>query len=169
MKGDYAFHSCRLAYRSIREEDAGILVLWRSDSRIIKYYRSQKPLTEQEHLAWYRDRYLEDASRLDMLVLDGQVPVGFAALVHMDFDAGAAEINYTIGNMDYTGRGLGREMINAVCRFGYGEFGISKFRAVIHKENHASRRAAQSAGFVPARLEGIFLDYRKEISGCHLT
>lgn len=163
MRGEYVFQSDRLAYRSIREEDTDILVSWRSNLSIIKYYRNQNSLTKKEHLEWYRERYLEDSRRLDLLARDGDVSVGFVALMHMDLEKSTAEVNYTIGNMDYRGRGLSVEMINAICDFGHEIFHISKFKAEIHKENHVSRRAAESAGFWLVGSEGAFLDYRKEI------
>lgn len=163
MRGEYSFVSERLKYRSIQESDTDILALWRSNPAIIKYYYNPNPITREAHLDWYKNSYLNDTSRLDFLVLDKTNPVGFAALTHIDLEKHVCEINYTIGTPDYTGCGLSVEMINAVCGFGYTEFQLSEFIAMIHKDNTVSHRAALSAGFLLTNSDNTFWAYRRRI------
>lgn len=161
MRGLYSFTSERLWYRSIRESDTDILVSWRSNPSVIRYYYNPNPVTKETHLSWYHNCYLNDHSRIDFLALDKTVPVGFVALTHMDLKKHICEINYTIGNPDYTGCGLSVEMINAVCGFGNTEFQIYEFIAEIHRDNMASQRSALSAGFTITDSKSVFRTYRK--------
>ncbi len=45
MKNKYKFTSKHLQYRTIEEEDAIILVSWRSNLDLIRYYRNSSPIT----------------------------------------------------------------------------------------------------------------------------
>ena len=147
MKKAYHYQSEHFRYDSIQAEDADALVGWRSNPNIVKYYCSPLPVTKESHLDWFYNIYLKDSSRFDFIVSDGENLVGFVALMHIDYEAKSAEVNYTIGNPDYTGCHLSPEMINAVLNFGNREFNLCNFTAVIHKENIVSQKAVLSAGF----------------------
>ena len=145
---EYEFSSDHFAYRPIREEDADVLVSWRSDKDIIQYYKNNLPITLESHLKWYRGSYLPDDRRLDWVVWDGETPVGFVALTHIDNEKQKCEVNYTIGNLSYRHRGFGAEILNAVVKFGREKFGINRFVAEVHINNVASQRTAEKSGFV---------------------
>lgn len=148
------FSEIHLTLREITEKDTDVLVDWRSDPTIIQYFYNPKPVTCEAHLHWFYEVYLKDKCRYDFLVLDGLTPVGFAALTHIDFNRKSCEISYTIGNIQYRGRGLGKKIIELVVALGCDRFGITEFIAEVHKENIPSQKAALSAGF--------YLKYKKE-------
>lgn len=163
MKKMYHYQSEHFRYDSIRVEDTEALVEWRSNPDIIKYYSTPLPVTRESHLNWFYKTYLKDDRRFDFIVSDGEIQVGFVALMYIDYEAKAAEVNYTIGNPDYTGRRLSPEMINALLKFGNSEFGLREFTAAIHKENIASQKAILSAGFCLEDESGIFWKYGKKV------
>ena len=165
MKSIYKFTSKHLQYRTIQEEDSEILVSWRSDLSLIRYYRNSSPITMEMHQSWFQNRYNSDNARWDFMAFDGLVPVGFVALLHMDFDKKIAEINYTIGNKDYTGRSLSVEMIQSLCDFGKSVFGIQEFIAEIHRDNVVSQKSAVSSGFILEDTKGNFWKYRRRMDG----
>lgn len=165
MKNKYKFTSKHLQYRTIEEEDSIILVSWRSNLDLIRYYRNSSPITMEMHQNWFQHIYESDYTRWDFMVFDGKIPVGFVALIHINLSRRTAEVNYTIGNKDYIGRGFSTEMIQSLCDFGKNVFGVGEFVAEIHKDNIASQKAAISSGFALEDTEDKFWKYRKRISG----
>ena len=153
---EYKFSSEHFAYRPIREADAAILVSWRSDIEINRYYKNKNKITMQSHLEWYRKSYLSDDGRLDWVVWDGETPVGFVALTHIDNEKEHCETNYTIGNHSYRHRGFGVEILNAVVEFGREKFRIKRFVAEVHINNIASQITALKSGFVEDKNENEF-------------
>lgn len=163
MKETYCFKSEHFQYHSIEEKDTDILVLWRSDVELIKYYYNHFPITRELHLDWYTNNYLLDNRRIDFIAFDKKDPVGFVALTQINYEQYSTEINYTIGNRSYKGKHLGVEMINAICEFGRKEFQLKEFIAMIHKDNLASQKTALSSGFELIDNQDIYWKYRKKV------
>ena len=159
MKKEYFFSSQRLIYRTITESDAKQMSIWRSDYRIIRYFKNPVKVSESDQLKWFNNIYLHDLSRFDFLVLCDDNPVGFVSL--SGIQNCIAEVGYAIGNPLYHNKGLSKEMIGAICKFGSLVFDIKEFIAVIHRDNIASIKAASSVGFCQKSVSGDFLIYKR--------
>lgn len=60
----------RLILRGITEDDAPEIVEWRSDPEAYKFFRSPHRITMDEHLAWFRNRYLSNDDRFDWMCFE---------------------------------------------------------------------------------------------------
>lgn len=163
MKLEYSFKDDFFSYRTITEDDAEIIVRWRSNPEIIRYYCNTVPVSMESHLEWYRNKYLINDSRYDFLIFHNDIPIGFSALTDIDFCEKSALLNYTIGNFEYRGKGLSEKIIGSMLEFGNKEFNIKNFIAVIHKENIMSQHSAASQGFVLYNKSKTFYEYRRKI------
>jgi len=59
---------------------------------------------------------------------------------------GEVEIGYAIEER-HQGRGFATEAVDAMCAFGLERFGLSRILGIVHKENVASCRVLERAGF----------------------
>lgn len=160
MKKDDVFESERLLFRGIQEEDAPVLVRWRSDPEAIKFFRNPRPLTLGGHLNWFSRHYLPDRSRFDFLVLTkaGSIPIGTVGVQSLSLQDGTCELSYMIAERDHQRKGYAKESILAIIRRLETEE-IHFFRAIIHRENVASIRTVDSLGFYRFSQEGGFETY----------
>ena len=154
----YSFSSVRFLYHCITEQDTDTLVMWRSRPDVIRYFRSPIPITRESHLQWYQEQYLTDKNRYDFIVRDVEEPVGFVALIREDSQSATAEIN-----PNYRGFHYGKELICGIVRFGYEMFGITRFTAIVHRDNIPSQKAAVSSGFRLKDNSGDFWTYVRSV------
>jgi RimJ/RimL family protein N-acetyltransferase len=131
--------------RPIREEDAELIVKWRSDPRVYGQLFDTRPLTPERHMNWYRACYLADASRTDFIMIEKESgrPAGTAGLKL----GGVPEVSYAVGEADMTGRGLAKDAVLALLRYVRG-LGADSAEARIREGNAASVSLAEGLGFV---------------------
>lgn len=139
-----SFSSERLSYRGISREDAGLIVSWRSDPENLACFFDTHPPTLESHLAWF-EGYLEDPSRLDLMVIDGGGRrVGTVTLSAIG--GGSCEVGYLIGDRSARGRGYASEAVRAACHYAFDVLGLGRVDARIRPGNAASERVASGAG-----------------------
>lgn len=142
---DFAFQSKRLRYRGIREEDADAIVEWRNNPDNYKNFLNAKPLTKEEHLAWFQ-KYLEDVTRYDFIIEDSNGDsIGTCGLSNITEKA--CEISYMIGALGARGKGYATEAIEALSKMAFDNLGVSFIEARILSHNEASIRAAEKCRY----------------------
>ena len=70
--------------------------------------------------------------------------VGLSPL-HDEYD-GEVEVGFAIAEA-YQRRGLAVEAVVAACRWAFGRFGLPRIVGIAARENHASRKVLERAGF----------------------
>lgn len=160
----------RLRLRPLREEDAEPLAAIFGHPTVVRYSGGRSPTLEEvrdgirRHIAGYDDRGygLLAAELRETGELVGRI--GF--LTTTIDDSGDAELHYHLAPSAW-GNGLATEAARAVLAWGFEEGRLDRVVAVIHPENHASRRVAEKCGlsyWKDVRLTGpaVFHVYRVE-------
>lgn len=139
-----SFASERLSYRGISRGDADLIVSWRSDPENLANFFDTRPPTLESHLAWF-EGYLEDPSRLDLMIIDGEGRrIGTVTL--SGIGGGSCEVGYLVGERAARGKGYAAEAVRAACRYAFGVLGLDRVDARIKPGNLASERVAAAAG-----------------------
>lgn len=148
--------------REISADDAGLIVRWRSDPDVYRFFKNPRKITLEEHLAWFDRCYLPDADRFDFIVLtpNGD-PVGTVSAV-WEPEAHCVEVSYLICP-EHRRKGWARKALRAVCGFSLGRWPVREFVAVVHRQNHASMSFIQGQGFAREKEAGPFFIYRKVV------
>lgn len=147
MHKDDAFESERLFYRGINESDAVLLVRWRSDPEVIRFFRSPEPITMEQHLRWYGQSYRANQNRFDYLIIDKETKQAIGTIGTSKFSEESGwEVSYMIAETAYRRRGYAVEAIAAIMGRLRKE-GVSDFVAEIHRENTASIKTVERLGF----------------------
>lgn len=131
--------------RRATEADASVLFDWRNDPIARASSRSTAELVWEDHLAWVT-RVLDDPRRLLLIAeLDGE-PAGTVRWdQHTDLDW-EVSISVAPGNR---GLGLGRAVLDAGEALLRRQRSTVRMLAGIHRDNSASRRLFQRAGYLP--------------------
>ena len=151
----------RLTLRGIDGTDAAAIVLWRGDPAVYRYFLSPHKITEEEHLRWYRERYLPDEGRCDWMCLrqsDG-ARIGVFGLIR---DGDAVEVSYLLAP-EARGRGYAQEAVLALLCYAKTEWGAHKATAEIHRDNAPSLALAKRLGFTEAAWRDDFILFEKEV------
>ncbi|MBT8462142.1 MAG: GNAT family N-acetyltransferase [Gemmatimonadetes bacterium] len=142
--------TARLRLRALREEDAEDLARIFADPSVVQYSGGRSPTLEEvregirQHVAeYYRDR------GYGLLVAElratGEI-VGRVGFLTTEIDGtGDAELHYHLAPAAW-GDGLATEAAQAVLEWGFDRGGLDRVVAVIHPDNHASRRVAEKCG-----------------------
>jgi RimJ/RimL family protein N-acetyltransferase len=132
-------------------DDAERVLAWRNDPRIVALSKSGRPVTRDEHTAWYAQA-VTDARRLLCIVeveeagRKGSSPAG---VVRVDRDGSRAGMITIYLLAPYTGRGLGVAALEQATRLAFGQWpDLRSIRAEIRPDNLASIKAFAKAGFV---------------------
>lgn len=142
---DYAFESERLRYRGINELDAEQIVIWRSNPENYRNFLDPKPITIEEHLAWFT-HYMDDSTRYDFLIVDGEGnSVGTCGLSNIG--GASCEISYMIGSIAARGKGYATEAVRALTEVAFRELGVTYVDARILAHNTASIHVVEKCGF----------------------
>ena len=161
----------RLWLRPLREEDAEALADIFSHPSVVRYSGGRSPSLDevrdgiQQHISGYYDERgygLLAAELRDTGELIGRI--GFL-MTEID-DSADAELHYHLAPAAW-GNGLATEATRAVLRWGLENRDLEHVVAVIHPDNHASRRVAEKCGLtfwkeMELPESGTFLVYRSE-------
>lgn len=152
----------RLLLREITREDTDNIVAWRSDPQVYRYFISAHALKEEEHLAWYMQRYLFDEKRYDFMAccMETNTPIGVFGVKWWQDTPEIVEISYLVAPRAKR-KGYAREAVAALLDWTVEYWHSRKAIAEIHRDNIASIRLVESMGFLQTRQDGRFIVYER--------
>ena len=126
-------------------DDIHQVFAWRNDRWIVSLSTSAREVSWEEHVTWFR-AVLADPGHLLLISEDDRgVGVGTARLARVD-DAHAVVTIYLL--REFTGRGLGVQVLTEACARGFARWSVPAIHAYIREDNRPSRSAFAKAGFV---------------------
>lgn len=152
----------RLFLREITEKDTTLIVKWRSDPEVYRYFLSPHPLTEKEHLDWYENQYLRRANRVEWIAAEkvNGKPVGVFGVKREKVSDTEVEVSYLLAP-EFRGKGYASEAVNCILKFALEEWNCCQAAAKIHIDNRESIQFAKGLGFKLAEVTGKFVTYKK--------
>ena len=154
----------RLCLREITSDDAELIVKWRSEPDVYKYFKNSVKITKKDHLNWFENSYLENDLRTDYMAVlnETDIPVGVFGLIISEENRKEAEVSYILGK-EYIGRGYAGEALTGLALWAKEKRKIKTLVAVIHMDNTASLRFAENLGFVETERFNPFIKLKKEL------
>ncbi len=150
MRHAYVIQTERLRLRQLEPADLELVLLWRNDPVIRKWFFSEDPITWEQHRNWYA-RYLENETDIAFIAEDVAglyEPVGVAALYRIDTARGTAEFGrLMVGNARAKGQGFGFEIVGALSAFGFERLGLNAIDLEVFEHNAAAIKIYEKAGF----------------------
>ena len=146
----------RLDLRTLQAGDISkTYVDWLNDSEVNRYLETRHIVQTLDSCRTFVQRCNSDASErlLGIYLKDtarhiGNVKLGFINEIHS-----RGQISLFIGDKSLWGRGLAREIVYAVTRYGFEDVGLERIEAGCYEGNLSSLRVFLSVGYT---VEGFF-------------
>lgn len=154
----------RLILRDITVQDTELIVDWRSDPEIYKYFLDPHPLDKKEHLDWYWDHYIFNLDRFDFMAVkrDTASPIGVFGIKREGCGSKEAEVSYILAPGEQ-GRGYASEAVTALMGYIKTEWKCQRVIAIIHKDNQTSICFIRKLGYQCVYCNEMFGTYKKEL------
>ena len=134
--------------RPITHEDTDIMVKWRNEPEVFKYFIYRRPFTREGHEEWLRTR-VETGEVVQFIACDNADgrPIGCTYLRDITESLDSAEYGVLIGDADNRGHGLGKELLSLTMKYGFEDLGLKKITARVISSNAPSVYCFLHSGF----------------------
>jgi RimJ/RimL family protein N-acetyltransferase len=139
-----------LVLRPKRLTDAEAITAACQDPEIPRWTFVPSPYTRADAEAYLASSAAEEAAgrSANLLAVDAADDrlLGSFSLMELDREPGYGEIGYWVA-AEARGRGIATRAVRLLAQWGRDELGLTRIEALPHKDNAASRRVAEKAGF----------------------
>lgn len=156
----------RVYLRSITYDDTDMIVRWRNQENVIKYFFYRGEFTKESHENWLKTRV--ETGEVDQFVVvlkDGDRPIGCTYLRDIDYENSKAEYGVFIGEEAERGNGIGKEILELTVRYAFDELKLHRVYARVLESNKPSLYCFLHCGFTQEallrdtrRIEGKFVN-----------
>ena len=135
----------------LRPEDSALLLAWINDRKLVELSAPFRPILQAEHDAWFEQIQQSEGVRIFGIREDDRL-VGSCQLHSIHPVHRSAELQIRIGAKDARGRGVGREAIEQLLRYGFDKLDLHRISLHVFSTNDRAIRSYEHAGF---RREGL--------------
>ncbi|MBR9899344.1 MAG: GNAT family N-acetyltransferase [Rhodospirillales bacterium] len=124
-------------------------VRWLNDPKVTQYSKQRLKTHTLDSQSAFLSQRLLDESRVVYLAFLYGTHIGTGEILYIrNSDEGAcAEVSYMIGERCCWGKGIGRQLVNLLCKEAFKNKNIRKVQAGAHRENIGSHKVLLSNGF----------------------
>lgn len=142
----------RVILRPVMAEDTDLLVTWRNNPLILDTVFDPRPVTREQHLAWYNSLQATD-TRIEFIIqlATTRKPIGRIGLTNIDYRNQKAEYSISLGDANEWGKGYGEEASYLLLNFGFRQLNLHKIYLKVFAENQRAVKLYYKLGF---QLEG---------------
>ncbi|MBM6617910.1 GNAT family N-acetyltransferase [Bacillus suaedaesalsae] len=149
----------RLILRQVTPADAKDMFAYLSDKDVVKHMGLEPAQTEEEvldEIRWYKSIHEEGTGiRWGITLKDSGRVIGSCGFLNMKSKHYRAEVGYEL-NKDYWGKGIAKEALEAVVKYGFKHFQLERIEALIEPDNVPSIKLVEKLGFT---REGLLRHY----------
>jgi len=151
----------RVYLRSITYEDTPLMVKWRNQENVNRYFFYRGVFDKESHERWLREK-VETGKVIQFIVCmkEGDRPVGCTYIRDVDYDNKKAEYGVFLGETDVRGRGIGKEILNLTVDYAFKELKLHRIFARVREDNKSSLYSFLHCGFEKEALlrDSVFCD-----------
>lgn len=144
-----------LIMRNIEEKDLDLLMKWRNMPEVSNFLCNDFIYTFDIQRKWFNK--IKDDEKNIYLIAESSRRFGEARINNLDAKNKKCEIGAHIGEQDFKGKGLGKEIFKALTDYCFNELGMNKVYLRVFKFNEIAINLYKKLGF---KEEGIL---RKDI------
>lgn len=147
--------------RPITHDDTDMIVKWRNQENVIKYFFYRGEFTRESHERWLRER-VETGEVVQFIVCEneGDRPVGCTYIRDIDEQNRKAEYGVFLGEVDARGHGIGKEILNLTVDYAFNVLNLHRIYARVFETNKPSLFCFLNCGFSKEALlkDSVFTD-----------
>jgi RimJ/RimL family protein N-acetyltransferase len=126
-------------YRAHTKEDIPLRVRWLNNPMAVQYAIDNPThmTTEEQQIQWFDtyDKKRELGEKKFFTILEGDRPIGFMGISHIDGVKKTAEVFILIGEDDCRGRGVGTEAMRYLISYAFNELKLTSLMVDVNKFN----------------------------------
>ncbi len=138
----------KVTLRPMTVEDTDLIVSWRNQEEVRKYFICQDPFTREGHLNWIRTM-VDTGKVVQMMICVGEdsLPVGSVNVRDIDRQNQKGEYGIFIGESSARGKGIGTEAAKLMLRHCFKELQLHRVFLRVYADNFRAIRSYEKAGF----------------------
>ncbi len=152
------FESSRIRLRPYRIEDLQIIHSWRSDPELrFMTMMHPFPVTLEQDRDWLMKRLNDFSSQSVSYAIElkeTNILVGYIQLKEINLLHKHAFLGILIGSVEHRQKGMGKEAVLLITKFGFDMLGLRKISLEVLKNNSNAIKLYENLGFLK---EGTFL------------
>lgn len=142
--------------RPYRRDDVDAILAWANDEQATRYLGDlfTRPYTLKNAEDYLASVMAGGADKAAFVIADGATGeyLGQIDLMGIDRHNRLATLGITISREENRGRGVGREAVSLLCRYGFHTLGLNRIQLTVYADNLRARRCYERCGFV---TEGV--------------
>lgn len=135
-----------IALRALAVSDLPKLLMWRNNPENRKFLREYRPLTLEQHQAWYEDLQQDDHKIQMFSISNKGLLVGACGLTHLDWIARSTEISLYIGE-GYIDDKISPVALKLLMAYGFETLGLHRLWAEIWEFDEKKQALLLKSGF----------------------
>lgn len=141
----------KVTLRPFCSSDGELLLQWRFDKEIrFLMMMHPYPISESLNIKWL-DGIMNDTSNKKIYFAIeeniSQKLIGYFTLQNIDLINRNAMLGIIIGDKNYRGKGLGKDIMKAGMEYGFNSLGLNKISLLVVQSNEQAIRLYESVGF----------------------
>lgn len=152
----------RIRLRAIEPDDLPDYHRWLNDPDVIRHLSIYAPLSMPDEEAWY-DAMRSDANQVAFAIeTEAGQHIGNVGLMDINSKDRSAELGIVIGDKEQWGKGYGRDAIQTMLTFAFGEMNLNRIYLRVFADHASAVELYRRRGFVEeGRLrENIYAEGR---------
>lgn len=149
----------RLILRKVTQDDARDMFSYLSDSEVVKHMGLEPYQTVEavhEEIEWYHSILKEQTGiRWGITLKNTDRVIGSCGFLNRKAKHFRTEVGFEL-NKEYWGKGVAREALEAVVKYGFEHMKLERIEALIEPENISSQSLVEKIGFLK---EGLLRHY----------
>lgn len=150
MKDRMFIEGEKIYLRNLREEDAeGNYKYWFDDEEVCKGNSHHRFPEAEQSLKKYINEVNSTISKLVLAIIDKKNSnyIGNVSLQNINYFNRSAEFAIIIGEKEYWGRGIGKEVANLIINHGFNSLNLNRIYLGTYVDNVGMRGIAKTLGF----------------------
>ncbi len=137
-----------LVLRSITSEDTDLILKWRNNENVKKYFIDQRELRKEDHMRWLKTK-AETGSVVQFIITQKENgrAVGTVFLKDIDYQNRKAEYGVFLGEEDFIGKGIGTAVAGRMISYAFQELKLHKVYLRVFEDNLRAVACYEKAGF----------------------
>ena len=153
-KTDYGIIGIKVVLKVLEEKDLDKVFKWKNNvelSRLVKAH--PLPVAKFEMIEWFK-RNQSDKNQILWGIYEKQKKqlIGIVRLMFIDWISKSAEFGIYIGDENYSGKGIGKEVLLLVLKFAFQKINLHRIYLKVTESNTKAINLYKSCGF---KKEGI--------------
>ena len=146
----------RIILRPITADDTARVLAWRNSDRTVRNYYYRKPVTEEDHAKWLKEKVdTGEVWQYVAILKETDTPIGSVYLQHIETDTLTGETGVFFSEDAPAGQGLATEAVKLLGdEVGFKMLGLLHLTAKVISTNTASMKLHEKAGYRIAKEIG---------------